>query len=237
MAASITNVTKATEESSGFLSRIAWYYQMLLLVALVALLIFATHALLYSDKWTEIDKTHEQIQSLKAKNAQGNIIRQNIADYERTLKEKQEEIEQLRDLLPDQVEISRVYSDIKDRMHSQKLELKRFAEMKTAPSDFYTAQPIQVEVTGTYDNLGHFFSQLAFYTRIVSVTEVEIKQAQDAGQEVGRSIDGQFTITAYYISPENLDKLTMKRPAAPTGGTGTTPAKPGQPPAQQPPRR
>lgn len=215
MATSVTTVTKTTEESSGFFSRIAWYYQMLLLLVLVGLLFFASDALLYSDTRAETVKTQEQVQSLKAKNAQGNIIRQNIADYERTLKEKQEEIDRLRDLLPDQVEISRVYSDIKDRMHAQKLDLKRFAETKAAPSEFYTAQPIQVEVTGTYDNLGHFFSQLAFYTRIVSVTEVEIKQSQDSAQESGRTIDSQFTITAYYISPQNLEKLTMKKPETP----------------------
>lgn len=217
MAASITALPKATEESSGFLSRIAWYYQMLLLLALVATLIFATHALLYSDKRAETVKINEQVQSLKQKNAQGNIIRQNIVEFEKTLAQKREEIDKLRDLLPDQVEISRVYNDIKDKMHAQKLDLKRFAELKAAPSEFYTAQPIQVEVTGTYDSLGHFFSQLGFYTRIVSVTEVEVKQAQDSAQELGRSIESQFLITAYYISPENLEKLTMKKPAPPTG--------------------
>lgn len=230
MAASITTLPKATEESSGFLSRIAWYYQMLLLLALVAILIFATHALLYSDKRAETVKINEQVQSLKQKNAQGNIIRQNIVDFERTLGEKREEIDKLRDLLPDQVEISRVYNDIKDKMHAQKLELKRFAELKAEPHEFYTAQPIQVEVMGTYDNLGHFFSQLAFYTRIVSVTEVEVKQAQDSAQELGRSIDGRFIITAYYISQENLDKLTMKKPPPPTG----TPAPAAASPASNP---
>lgn len=223
MAASITTLPKATEESGSFLSRIAWYYQMLLLLALVAVLIFATHALLYSDKRAETVKISEQVQSLKQKNAQGNIIRQNIADFEKTLQEKRDEIDKLRDLLPDQVEISRVYNDIKDKMHAQRLDLKRFAELKAAPSEFYTAQPIQVEVTGSYDNLGHFFSQLGFYTRIVSVTEVEVKQAQDSAQEVGRSIDSTFMITAYYISPQNLEKLTMKKPAAPTGTPAPTP--------------
>jgi hypothetical protein len=59
----------------------------------------------------------------------------------------------------------------------------------------------------------------------VSVTDVEVKQAEDGGQEVGRSINGSFVVTAYYIAPENLEKLTMKKPVAapatPAASAGT----------------
>jgi type IV pilus assembly protein PilO len=127
-------------------------------------------------------------------------------------------------LLPDQVGISRVYDNIKDFLREQRLELKRFVHMKSASADFYTAQPIQIEVTGSYDSLGQFFSRLGFYSRIVSVTEVEVKQAEESGQEVGRSINGSFVVTAYYIAPENLEKLTVKKPVAPLPGTPAAPA-------------
>ena len=215
MAATMTTVVKGNEEGGSFFSRMAWYYQMAVLLALSALLIFAADFMLYSDKRAETVKTEDKIQQLKAKNAQGSIIRQNLAATEATLVEKREEIDKLRDLLPDQVEISRVYDNIKDFLREQRLELKRFVHMKSLSADFYTAQPIQIEVTGSYDALGQFFSRLGFYSRIVSVTEVEIKQAEDGGQEVGRSINGAFVVTAYYIAPENLEKLTMKKPAAP----------------------
>ncbi|HLG14167.1 MAG TPA: type 4a pilus biogenesis protein PilO [Blastocatellia bacterium] len=215
MVATMSSIAKTTDDSGSFFTRMPWYYQMGLLLALVGLLIFAAHALFYSETRAQTAKIHEQIQSLKAKNAQGSIIRQNLAATEATLDEKRDEIERLRDLLPDQVEISRVFDNVKDYMRAQKLELKRFSPLKAAPSEFYTAQPIQVEVTGTYDNLGQFFSQLGFFKRIVSVTDVEIKQAEDGGQEAGRSINSAFVVTAFYIAPDNLEKLTMKKPAAP----------------------
>jgi len=225
MAATMTTVVKGTEEGGNFFSGMAWYWQMGVLLLLSLLLIFATDYLLYSDKRAETAKIGDKVQQLKTKNAQGLIIRQNLLAAEQTLKEKREEIDRLRDLLPDQVEISRVYDNIKDFLREQKLELKRFVHLKAVPADFYTAQPIQIEVTGSYDSLGQFFSRLGFYSRIVSVTEVEIKQAEDAAQEVGRSINGAFVVTAYYIAPENLEKLTMKKPAAPPPVPG---AQPGQ---------
>jgi len=101
----------------------------------------------------------------------------------------------------------------------------REAEWARPEADFYTAQPIQIEVTGSYDSLGQFFSRLGFFSRIVSVTEVEVKQAEDSGQEVGRSINGSFVVTAYYIAPENLEKLIMTKPVPPP----VTPAAPAAP--------
>lgn len=224
MAATMTTVVKGTEEAGSFFSRMAWYYQMGVLLALSGLLIFAADYLLYSEKRAETVKIEDKVQQLKAKNAQGSIIRQNLAATQQTLIEKREEIDRLRDLLPDQVEISRVYDNIKDFLREQKLELKRFVHMKASSADFYTAQPIQIEVTGSYDSLGQFFSRLGFYSRIVSVTEVEVKQAEESGQEVGRSINGSFVVTAYYIAPENIEKLTMKKPVAPPPATPAAPA-------------
>lgn len=227
MAATMTTVVKGTEEGGNFFSRLAWYYQMGVLLLLSGLLIFAVDYLLYSDTRADTVKIQDKVQQLKAKNAQGSIIRQNLAATEETLKSKREEIDRLRDLLPDQVEISRVYDNIKDFLREQKLELKRFVHLKATNSDFYTAQPIQIEVTGSYDALGQFFSRLGFFSRIVSVTDVEIKTAEDNAQEMGRSINGAFVVTAYYIAPENLEKLTMKKAAAPppVPGAPAAPAK------------
>jgi len=226
MAATMTTVVKGNEEGGNFFSRLAWYYQMAVLLLLSALLVWAADYLLYSEKRTQTAKLQEQVQKLKASNAQGTIIRQNLAATEQTLKDKREEIDKLRDLLPDQVEISKVYDNIKDFLREQHLELRKFAHLKTMPGDFYTAQPIQIDVTGTYDNLGMFFSRLGFYSRIVSVTDVEVKVAEETAQEAGRSINGSFVLTVYYIAPENLEKLTMKKPAAPAPTAAPAPAQP-----------
>jgi len=224
MAATMTTVVKGTEEGGNFFSRMAWYYQMLVLLFLSGLLIVGTDMMLYSNTRKDTDSIKEKAEKLKAKNVQGSIIVQNLPAVEQTLKEKREEIDRLRDLLPDQVQISSVYDNIKDFLREQKLELKRFVHMKAVSADFYTAQPIQIEVTGSYDSLGQFFSRLGFYSRIVSVTEVEVKQAEERGQEVGRSINGAFVVTAYYIAPENLEKLTMKKPATPPPAKAAVPA-------------
>jgi type IV pilus assembly protein PilO len=226
MSASAQTIVKPAEESGNFFTRMAWYYQMGVLLVLAALLYFAADYLLYSDKRAETAKIKEQVEGLKAKNQQASIIQQNLKAAEATLAEKREEIDRLRDLLPDAVEISRIYDNLKDLLRTQRLELKRFSPQKAQSLEFYTAQPILIEVTGSYDALGQYFSELGFYKRILSVSEVDIKQAEDGAQQAGRSINSSFVVTAYYISPENLEKLTAKKaPAPPTPGNQTNQKK------------
>jgi Tfp pilus assembly protein PilO len=215
MAASITSVAKPVDETGNFFSRLAWYYQMGLFLLLVILLIFAVDAMLFSDKRAETKKTRDQIETLRGENSRGNIIRQNLAATELALKERQVEIEKLRDLLPDELEISKMYDSIKNYMREERLDFNLFQQADVVQADYYTAQVVDVSVTGPYDNLGKFFSRLAFYSRIVSVTDVDIKRTDEKQQSVGRTINATFKITAYYISSANLQNLTSKKPPAP----------------------
>ncbi|HXG92133.1 MAG TPA: type 4a pilus biogenesis protein PilO [Blastocatellia bacterium] len=215
MAATMTTVVKGNEEAGNFFSRMAWYYQMGVLLLLAALLFLAGDYMLYSDTRAKTNKMVSETQKLKASNAQGNIIKQNLKQAEETLAEKQREMDYLRQLLPDEVEISAIYQTIKDLMIKHNLGLNQFLYDKQAPSDYYTEQPIKVSLTGQYNNLGQFFAELDSFTRIISVTDVEIKTANDDNQREGRSLECSFKLRAYFLSQDNLQKLTAKPTPAP----------------------
>ena len=73
--------------------------------------------------------------------------------------------------------------------------------------DFYTGKPIEVEVSGTYNNVGQFFAQMASYQRIVSITDFKVTKLKEKkeGEKVdGQTVSAEFLVTAYYVSPEKL---------------------------------
>ena len=152
MAASVTAIPK-TEEGGNFFTRMAWYYQMGILLGLVALLLFAADAAFYSDTRAQTRKIRDDTNVLKAENQQGEAIRQNLIMAEATLKEKKAEIEGLRELLPDQVEISTVYDDIKDFMRQQELSYLNRALAYTAGSKEKAAEMLGVSLATLYRKL------------------------------------------------------------------------------------
>ena len=79
-----------------------------------------------------------------------------------------------------------------------------------------TAKPVEIEVDSNFTNLRAFFDSMAKLPRIVSVSDFKLNQLDK--QTAAKTLHAQFLLTAYYATPENLQK-----PAAP--------AKPGAPPA------
>src|SRR5215216_1760761 len=203
MAASVTTVVKGVEEQGNFFSRMAWYYQMGVLLVLAGLLFWAADYLLYSKTRANTEKMSKEAKKLQAQNAQGSIIKQNLQEAESRLAEKEREMEHLRTLLPDEVEISQIYQNLKDMLSKYHLDLNQFLYDKQVPGDYYTEQPIKVSITGHYNDLGEFLSQLDSFTRIVSVTDLEVKTADEKIQVEGRSIESSFKVRAYFMTEEN----------------------------------
>ena len=94
--------------------------------------------------------------------------------------------------------------------------------------DFYSGKPVSVEVTGSYNNLGQFFAQMASYQRIVSITDFKVAKLKDKKEDAAeQTVTAEFLVTAYYVSPEKL------QPAAPApAAPGAAPAAPQATPAQ-----
>ena len=85
MAASVTAIPKA-EEGGNFFTRMAWYYQMGILLLLVLLLLYAADMAFYSETRAQTRKIREETDVLRAENQQGEAIRMNLITAEATLK-------------------------------------------------------------------------------------------------------------------------------------------------------
>jgi Tfp pilus assembly protein PilO len=121
-----------------------------------------------------------------------------------------------------------VLQSLQDRARGR-LVLRRFTPKDDVQQEFFSGKPVEVEVSGTYNNLGAFFAQMAAYQRIVSISDFRITQLPATPTSNGQTINAQFLLTAYYVTPERLQ--TAAAPAAP-GQPAAAPAAPAaQPPA------
>ncbi|MGI9106145.1 MAG: type 4a pilus biogenesis protein PilO, partial [Pyrinomonadaceae bacterium] len=112
---------------------------------------------------------------------------------------------------PEQRELTSVLQGIQERARSSRLSFTSFMPKDEVQEDFYAGKRIQVGVSSSYNRLGGFFAQIAAYQRIVSITDFKVSRLSE--QHVGRTVDAQFTLTAYYASNEKLQNAA--KPAAP----------------------
>lgn len=197
------------------LQSLAWYLQLAIFSG-IALLIFGCFwNFVTSGMRAETKDIEEQVASLKQQNEAARIASQRINEFRADYQRKQEEYEELKALLPEQREITNVLQNLQDRARATNLSLRRFTPKDDFQKDFCSGKPVEVEITSTFANLRSFYEELAKMQRIVSITDFNIKQSPE--QTSNKTIDAQFLLTAYYLSPQQQQQ--QSKPAGPAPAT------------------
>jgi Tfp pilus assembly protein PilO len=154
-----------------------------------------------------------QISVLQKANAEAQIASQRLNEFRTAYKSKQEELEELRALLPEQRELTKVLEGIQDRARKSGLSLRKFMPKDDVQQDFYSGKRIDVSVQSSFAGLRAFFDQMAQYQRIVSIANFEVKQMDK--QASSKTVEARFDLTAYYVSSEKLQKQNANQPSKP----------------------
>jgi type IV pilus assembly protein PilO len=187
-----------------------WYLQAALfgVVALLFYLVF--WYFVTSGTRAETAKVEEEVATLKRANAGAQIAAQRLNEFKANYDRAKADYEDLKALLPEHRELTMVLANVLDRAKGR-LKLDRFTPKEDVQQDFYSGKPVEIAVSGTYNNVGQFFAQLASYQRIVSITDFRIaRKAPDAGADArddNQTIQAMFLLTAYYAPPEKLQAV------------------------------
>ncbi len=203
-------------DGKNFLSTVPWYLQMVILFVASVFVFFIVDYAMFDDIRQDTAKKADEVARLREENRKGAIIRDNLKAYQQRYEQAQDELKALRELLPEDVEISKVLENIQQQASEQKLVVKQFIPKDLVKKGFYQEKPINIQVSGLYNSLGRFFQQIATYRRIVNVSDVEIKKANE--QTEARDIEASFTVTAYLATEADITNVTTDATDAKKGG-------------------
>lgn len=197
-----------------------WYLQLVAFAVLGGLLYYGFSYFMTSGTRAETAEVQAKVDELQAGNARAQAAQQRLNEFSAAHARVQSDYEDLKALLPEQSEITTILANIQDRARGQ-LSVRKFAPKSDEQQDFYSSKLIEVGVSGSYNKLGSFFSQLASYQRIVSITDFKLtgldkKKPEDKDQiSKGRTVNAEFKLKAYYASPAHLQKSAAAAPAQP----------------------
>ena len=197
----------------GNINDIPWYARLGIFTVIALSVYGGFWYFVTSGTRKETKGLQEQISVLQKANAEAQIASQRLNEFRTAYKNKQEELEELRALLPEQRELTKVLEGIQDRAHMTGLSLRKFLPKDDVQQDFYSGKRIDVSVQSSFAGLRAFFDQMARYQRIVSITNFEVKQMDK--QAASKTVEARFDLTAYYVSSEKLQKQNANQPNQP----------------------
>jgi type IV pilus assembly protein PilO len=114
----------------------------------------------------------------------------------------QKRLTELKQQLPEEKEVSSLLKQVSDLCIGAglKVSLWKPEAKRTHPSGIVYEIPVKVELSGSYHNLGYFFSSLTKLNRIVNISEFRLGSAKpDKGQAILRIA---LTATTFSSVPE-----------------------------------
>jgi type IV pilus assembly protein PilO len=184
-----------------------WYMQLAVFGGVALVLYGAFWYFMTRPTRAETHEIEAKVEKLLRENAGAVVASQRLSDFKANYERAKADYEDLKLLLPEQRELTMVLQNVQDRAKGR-LTLTKFEPQDEVQQDFYTGKPVQIAVTGNYNNLGQFFAQMASYQRIVSITDFKVTQMEHKKDEdptkVGLTVAAEFLVTAYYVPPEKL---------------------------------
>jgi type IV pilus assembly protein PilO len=157
----------------------------------------------------------KKLDSMKTEISKGLATARQLPEFRQQVVELSAHLDNLRAVLPEEKDVGDLLRRLQTMAMQSNLQIKGFKPAAIVQKQTHAEWPINLELDGTYHNLGLFFDRVAKYPRIINVSGVTIK-GKDKPQP-GTTILATCVATTYVLSeaPPPSPGVKGKRPAAP----------------------
>ncbi|MET0279498.1 MAG: type 4a pilus biogenesis protein PilO [Steroidobacteraceae bacterium] len=182
----------------------------------VLLSILTLYFLVWNAKKDELEGLQTQEEGLRQEFRNKHAKAVNLDLYKQQLADIEKSFGAMLRQLPGKTEMPSLLVDISQAGLGAGLQQKLFQRLPEVARDFYAEQPIKIQLSGTYHQLGEFASNIAALPRIVTLHDVTIKAA--ANSAVFDQLTMDVTAKTYrYLDDEEVATAEAAKRAAKQG--------------------
>jgi type IV pilus assembly protein PilO len=180
---------------------------------------------------TTRDSLNRKLDSLRVQvnNAQRDVRRGTVAQLERALAEYRATLDLMRQLVPASEEIPNLLDDVSSRAKVRGANVVNFVPQPPEAGTPFDTKRVRVTVTGTYDQIGEFLSDIASMPRIIVPSDLSLQRIN--------SPTADSSLRARGVLQASFQLRTYVKTSTPPAGAATPsgqPARPGARPATPP---
>lgn len=131
----------------------------------------------WSDQWLALDAARQQEATLKETFLSKKRQAINLNQAKKQLAETEQSFGALLRQLPSKSEMDALLTDVNQAGLARGLQFDLFRPGAETVNGVFAEQPIAIKVSGGYDDLGHFASDIAQLSRIVTLSEISLNPA------------------------------------------------------------
>lgn len=172
-----------------------WYAQAALFVAFLIIVDVFLHNAFFQSVRKEIQDLDARIRDLKIEVEKEQAVEARKAQFTKEIQRDREKLKLLKAILPEEKETPEVVRKIQELASTSNLKIRKFIPQPVVGHGFYSDWPINIELDGSYNNLGRFFERIGKFTRIINVENLNVKGLESEDPE--RTLSASCTATTF----------------------------------------
>ncbi len=196
------------------LAKLPWYAQVGAFVVLTLAGVGAFYYYYERPIHTEMRSRQQQLVSLRADITRGQATARQLPQFEAQVADLQSRLDSLKAVLPEEKDAADLLRQMQTVAVQSNLVIKTFRPQPTVTQTLHAEWPIQLELEGTYHNLAMFFDRIGRFTRIVNISNLDVKGLSKP--QAGTSINATCVATTYVL----LDQAAQEAQAQAGRGRG-----------------
>jgi len=187
------------------LAKLKWYYQALIVAAVCGALLAGVWYQFLAPIQKDIDAKTTQLDGLLGTIAKALVQEKQFAEIKKEAIELQAKLDMLKMILPLDKETDLIFRAVQQQATTSGLRIMRVAPRGTIDHEVYTEWPIDMEIIGTYHNIGVFLDKIRQLPRIVNINGLRItSRASEGDASFTSSVGSTYTATTFVYKDEPI---------------------------------
>ena len=194
------------------LSNLSSGKQVLLVVVVCGALLAGFWYQFLSPIQRDIESKTAKMNELKAVVAKSEAQEKELQKIKLEAMELQAKLDMLKMALPLEKETDQIFRAVQLQAGASGLKVSRVAPKPTVDHEVYSEYPIDLEVTGTYHNVGMFLDKIRKLPRIVNVGGLRLTSKASEGElAFTSSVNAVYTATTFVYKDEPIATAALQQ--------------------------
>src|SRR5262245_21326802 len=190
------------------LSGLEWYKQVLLIAAICGALLASVWYWFLSPIQIDIQAKTAKVKELKAGVAKSEAQEKELQKMKQEAAELQAKLDMLKVALPLEKETDQLFRAVQLQAGASGLRVSRVAPKSTIDHEVFTEYPMDLEVTGTYHNVGMFLDRIRQLPSIVNINGLKLTGKAPEGElAFTSSVGAVYTATTCVYKDEPIASI------------------------------
>jgi type IV pilus assembly protein PilO len=200
------------------LSKLPWYGQLAAFVALSLAGAGAFWNFYATTEQASIAARRAALETIQKEINKGQETARRLPEFRAQVAELEAQLDRLRTVLPEEKDVADLLRRIQGMATQSNLTIRGFTPKPVATREMHAEWPIELQLEGTYHNIGAFLERVSKFPRIINVSGINIKARQQ--QSPASTVNAECTATTFVLIEPSAAKGSPAAPGRPA------PAKP-----------